>query len=88
MSLLGYGVIRMHIIDSASVRMSTKPKKAGGAKGKKGKKVKKGEKGEQDLEERYKRTLHEITSLRVELGKHLLVAPDIPSQLIPMSCRW
>ncbi len=69
--------------------MSTKPKKAGGAKGKKGKKVKKGEKGEQDLEERYKRTLHEITSLKVELGKHLLVAPDIPCQLRnSMSCRW
>lgn len=54
--------------------MSTKPKKvAGGAKGKKGKKVKKGEKGEKDLEERYKKTLHEITSLRVELGEHTLV---------------
>lgn len=48
--------------------MSAKPKK-GGAKGKKGKKVKKGEKGEHDLEERYKKTLHEITSLRVELGE-------------------
>lgn len=48
--------------------MSAKPKK-GGAKGKKGKKVKKGEKGEHELEERYKKTLHEITSLRVELGE-------------------
>lgn len=55
--------------------MSTKPKKAGGAKGKKGKKAKKGEKGEQDLEERYRRTLHEITSLRVELGEHLHESP-------------
>lgn len=73
----------MHTIGSVHVMMSTKPKKVGGAKGKKGKKVKKGEKGEQDLEERYKRTLHEITSLRAELGKHLLVVP-----LIPMSCRW
>ena len=62
--------------------MSIKPKK-GGAKGKKGKKVKKGEKGDHDLEERYKKTLHEITSLRVELGELPATRParcdDIPA---------